>query len=201
MSRSQFPLFQSHLDLAHRYWQEIIRPGDHVVDATCGNGHDTLALAKMAITPEKGRVTAIDIQPNAIEATKKLVQTQLSYEITSRIDFVTGCHSFLENQFPRQSIKLIVYNLGYLPGTDKSLTTNVHTTWQSIQEALELIAYGGAISVTCYPGHPEGKLEEDYLIQQVALLDPKEWSCCHHRWLNRRSSPSLLLLQRKVFTT
>jgi len=94
-------------------------------------------------------------------------------------------------------VRLITYNLGYLPGGgDKSLTTKVETTVESVRKALKLIQAGGAISITLYPGHSEGQREETQLLSFIKKLTPLEWNCCHHQWLNRNKSPSLLFIQK-----
>lgn len=195
--RQQFVAFQSHLDLAHRFWGDIVTPGDCVIDATCGNGHDTAVLCRLALTPTSGWVCAIDIQAKALELTKGLLQSQLAPTLMSRVNFALGCHAFLLAKSSLQP-KLIVFNLGYLPGGDKSLTTNAHTTLQGISAAQSLLMPGGAISITCYPGHPEGAVEEKLLLDEVAKLSPQEWSCSWHRWLNRSKAPGLLFLQKVI---
>lgn len=191
-----YPLFQSHIELAHQYWEELIKMGDIVVDATCGNGQDTLFLAKQAVTNDAGILYAIDIQDQAIELTKKLLVANLPHELFERIKFIKGCHSIFPREIIPESVSLIVYNLGYLPGGDKHLTTMQDTTLMSIKNAFPLIKKGGAISITCYPGHTEGKIEEDLLLKFTSTLDPREWSCTHHQWINRNKAPSLLLLQK-----
>lgn len=185
-----FPLFQSHLDLAHSYWKELLSEESTVIDATCGNGHDTLALAAM---PCK-KVVAIDIQEEAIESAKE----RLDPSFKDKVSFYKQCHSTFPDEAAPNSVQLIVYNLGYLPGGDKSQTTMAETTLLSIQNASLLLCRGGAISITCYPGHEEGALEEEKIIELVSQWSPKEWSCCHHRWLNRNRSPSLLLIQKNL---
>lgn len=172
-----FPLFRSHLDLAHDYWRRLIQPGDVVIDATCGNGHDTEYLATLT-----DQVYGIDIQLEAIEKTRARVPTA---------HLIHGSHS----TFPNVSPKLIVYNLGYLPSGDKSLTTLVDSTLESVQNGLKILSPGGALSITCYPGHPEGAVEEEALLAWSRTLDPKKYAVCFHQWLNRNKSPSLLFIQ------
>jgi tRNA1(Val) A37 N6-methylase TrmN6 len=199
MSRSQFALFQSHLDLAIHYWTRLLKPGDMAIDATCGNGWDSLTLAKICLTPSKGKIFAFDIQATAIEATQKLLSQELSNALRARVEMIHGNHTSFPTEIEHGSIQLIVYNLGYLPkGNNKLLTTQTESTLTSLEQALKLLANGGAISITCYPGHPEGAREEKALLAFAETLDPHLWSCCHHRWLNRRQSPSLLLLQKSV---
>jgi SAM-dependent methyltransferase len=194
--RSHFPFFQSHLDLAHDYWRHLVAAGDCVIDATCGNGHDSLLLAQLALTPDAGRLYALDIQPQAIAAAQMLVSGALPPAIVERIAFCLQSHAEFPADIAPASVKLIVYNLGYLPGGDKAITTSVESTVASILAAQELLLPGGVISITCYPGHAEGAREEDFLISHTRQLPPQLWSCTWQRWINRRHAPSLLLLQK-----
>lgn len=196
--RHSFPLFQSHLDLAHHFWQQCVRIGDCVIDATCGNGHDTLRLCQFALSTDKGKVYAIDIQSQAIESTRIFLDDHLSPELMKRVEFQQRCHSSFPDAILPKSIKLIVYNLGYLPGGNKAYTTQLETTLKSLDQAQELLIPGGVISVTCYPGHAEGAKEQDALVAYASHLSPIDWSCCQHIWLNRKLAPSLYLIQKKL---
>jgi hypothetical protein len=194
----RYPLFHSHIDLAHKHWKSLVKPGDTVIDATCGNGHDTLVLAQITLTNDSGQLFALDLQQEAIDASKQMLLGRLGRDLFDKIHFVKGCHSRFPETISPSSVKLIAYNLGYLPGGDKTKTTQTETTLESIKNAQELIQDGGLISITCYPGHNEGKREEDHIIEFTTKLDPKKWSCCHHRWSNRTNAPSLLLIQKRL---
>lgn len=197
MTRPLFPLFQTHLDLAHAYWNRLVQHGDIVVDATCGNGHDTLLLAELALAKDKGMVYGLDIQHAAITKTSQLIENHLPSQYLSRVKLLGQCHSTFPSEIEKESVKLIVYNLGYLPGSDKSITTMLTTTLQSLSSALDLLCSGGCISLTAYPGHTEGAHEEQALLRLLEGLDKQLWSCCHHRWVNRKAtSPSLFLIQK-----
>lgn len=197
--KAKFPLFQSHLDLVYSYWQKLVQTGDTIIDATCGNGLDTLKLAQLCLGKEKGWLYAIDILPKAIDLTQTHLRNMLDETILQRVRFVEGCHSNFPEEIQPESVKLIVYNLGYLPGGgDKTRTTMLETTLESVEKGMTLIQPGGAISLTLYPGHPEGRREEENIISFAKELDPLLWNCCHHQWPNRQKSPSLLLLQRKL---
>jgi tRNA G37 N-methylase Trm5 len=187
--RSTFKLFNSHLDLSHHYWSQIVPKDGFVIDATCGNGHDTLFLAKICF----GKIIAYDIQESAIQSTKKLLEKN-DIDL-SKIEFMHTSHEKFEN-IQDNSVDLIVYNLGYLPGSDKSVKTQPDTTLRSIKKALNLIKSSGAISITFYPGHPEGLEEQKNILAWASHIDPQVWSCCHHQWLNRRESPTLFLMQK-----
>ena len=192
---AKYPLFQSHIDLAHGLWKKIVKKGDLIIDATCGNGRDTLILAKLVFTSAQGALYAMDKQAKAIDSCQALLSKELPEEIFNKIHFVQGCHSRFPSEIALESASLIVYNLGYLPGGDKSQTTETKTTLLSLQKALPLLRKGGVISIACYPGHNEGMVEEEKLLEFTATLDPHLFSCCYHRWINRNLSPSLLIIQ------
>lgn len=196
--RSFFPIFSSHIDLAHHYWKRIIHPGDTVIDATCGNGKDLLVLAKAAIIEDRGRVFGLDLQQDALENSLNLLKEHLPENIVQRVSLLQRSHAEFPEECNRSSVKLIVYNLGYLPNGNKNLTTTASTTLVSVDNGLHLLENGGAISITCYPGHPEGKREEEALESWLKALNPKYYSVCHHRWLNRNLSPSLILIQKSL---
>lgn len=168
-----------------------------MIDATCGNGYDTLFLSTLVLDDKKkGRVIAIDKQQQAVENTQKLLKEKISPIFLDKIFVYKQCHSSFPFSIEKESVSLIVYNLGYLPGGNKTLTTTGSITLESLKAATSLIKREGAISVTCYPGHDAGKPEEEMVLDFAASLDPHEWSSCHHRWINRNSSPSLILIQR-----
>lgn len=177
----------NHLHLAHALWKQVVKPSDWVIDATCGNGKDTLILA--SLTPQGG-VIALDIQESAITKAKDNLPT----ETTSQVLFYQQSHAAFPPQAMAQPISLIVYNLGYLPGGDKTLTTSVSSTVQSLNAAMELIAKGGLISITCYPGHPEGKKEQSVLLEKAQQLCPEIWNVYHYYNLIRKTSPSLITI-------
>lgn len=177
-------------DFAHLIWQSLVQPGDTVIDATVGNGHDTLFLAKLLMG--QGHLFAYDIQPNALINTKSLLEKNLSEALQKPIELILGSHDSLKPCLA----KLIVYNLGYLPGSDKSVTTTSLSTLRSAKAALLLLCPGGAISFTCYIGHLGGKEEFESLYSWASMLSSKDYSVSHHSWLNREKAPSLLLISR-----
>lgn len=172
---------KSHIQQAHAVWRDHLRPTDIVIDATCGNGHDTLVLASLA-----HHVYALDIQKEALETTKKRLSGY------TNITYCHQCHSTL----PDVSPALIVYNLGYLPGGDKEVTTMTATTLRSLEQARTILAPGGMISITLYPGHREGEYETEAILKQLPSL--QSWQ---HRLIenkDRPTAPKLLLLTQNL---
>jgi len=178
------------ITLAHHYWELLLQPYDIVIDATCGNGKDTLKLATLV---PKGLVIGLDIQKEAIDKTAKITIDH------PHVHLFEQSHAEFPPLAYENKIKLIVYNLGYLPGSgNKNLTTFTHSTLISIKNSFNLLDKQGALSITCYPGHLEGQKEEKALLELIPLLSKKEWHVCYHKWVNRPSSPSLLLIQKQI---
>lgn len=189
--KKQYSLFQSHIDLAHAYWKQILEPGDVAIDATCGNGHDTFFLAELGLLD---KLYSFDIQAEALKNAALRLESLPSHTVS----FVHQSHETFPPEIQQGSIKLIVYNLGFLPGGDKNVTTMLASTMDSIRNAMNLLAPGGLISITCYSGHEEGAKEEMALKAFLSSLSPIEWSYSHQFWFNRKMAPSLILLQRAI---
>lgn len=191
-----FPLFSSHLELAHQTWHRLLSPGDTVVDATCGRGHDTLALSQLVLADGiSGYVWGLDIQPSALAATHRRLAATLTPQQLARVTLHLGDHATPPPALLSHSLKLVVYNLGYLPGGDKTLVTTSENTLLSLHTFASHITPGGAISVMCYVGHPGGQTECDAILAWASTL-PRHWNVCCHRWLNAENAPLWLLLQR-----
>lgn len=174
-----------HIPFAHHFWENTLSPQDFVIDATCGNGHDTLALARIV---HSGKVFAYDLQEAAIEKTRqKLIQEGLE----DRVKLFHQSHEAFEVILP-ESIQLIVYNLGYLPGGDKSVTTKTSTTLKSLKNALPLLKQGGILFMTLYPGHPEGLIEAEAVKEFAEQLPKEAWSVHHERFSERITAPRIL---------
>lgn len=194
----QFPLFQSPIDLAHQYWKQLLQPGDHAIDATCGNGKDTLMLAELLFSHSlEGSLIGMDIQAEAIERTRMLLGSYLSEKEQKRIFLYQQSHATFPAAAYQVPVRLIVYNFGYLPQGDKSITTLVESSITSLRAALHLLMPKGVISATLYPGHPEGMREQIAFLELAAHLDPSLWCVTWHTFPNRTLSPTLLLLQKQ----
>ena len=193
MTRPTFSLFQSHLDLAHTYWKNHLTPSAHVIDATCGNGHDSLFIAQCL---NGGSLYCLDIQKTAIESTKNLLEKKLPAGNSCSIHFFNQSHETFPKEIP--PCDLIIYNLGYLPGGNKTQTTGTSSTIQSFHNSIQLIKHKGLISITCYPGHAEGALEQEALLSIARSLSPQDYLVCHHTFENRKAAPSLLLVFKKT---
>lgn len=179
----------NHLKIAHLLWREHLKPGMTAVDATAGNGHDTLFLMGLVLGEDAGWVHAFDIQEAALTNTFELLKNE------PFADRVTLHHASHE-RFPDslREVDLIVYNLGYLPGGDKSITTMAESTLNSCKNALEILKTGGLLSLTLYPGHAEGCIEKNKLL---SWLETTTAYCVHHQPVNSPKAPTLITLVKR----
>lgn len=185
-----------HLLKAHTEWSQVVKPGDIAIDATCGNGHDTLVIAKMILTPTSGALYAFDIQAEAILKTKQKLLQHLPPEILNRIHLIHSCHTTIGDHLLPESVKLIVYNLGYLPGSNKTIITQTPDTLTSLEKALSLLTKDGLISITCYPGHLGGKEESEEILNFIDKLDSAKWSKTAYPGL-KTQNPILIFIKKK----
>ncbi len=182
--------------LALKIIGEYIKPGDVVVDATAGNGHDTLVLAKLAGTA--GKVYAFDVQPLALEQTKTLLEKEgFFHNCTLVLDSHENMGSYIP-EHEKKGLSAVVFNLGYLPGGQKEMTTQNGATLAAVEQALHLIRIGGIVAVTMYPGHPEGAAERESLLRFAKNLSQKTYHTAYLSFPNQKKSPpELLLITRK----
>jgi SAM-dependent methyltransferase len=188
MMFSNYAIWRSHLDVCHDIWSKLLKPSDIAIDATCGKGHDTAILAKLCY---QGKVWAFDNQKQAIDKTQNQL-TQMGLLANTAVTLHS--HETFPPDIAPESVKLIVYNLGYLPGGNKAHTTMSQITLQSVHNAMPLIMQGGAISITLYPGHAEGKREQNTLVQMASDLDPSLWQVGYLQWINRKNAPAIMCI-------
>ena len=150
--------------VAHQIIKEHFdgRGKDIAVDATCGNGHDTEFLARQQFK----QVLAFDVQERAIKATRH----RLGVAGLRNVQLIHDGHENLD-QYTSDCVDCVVFNLGYLPHGDKTITTLSKTSVQSLQKATELLADDGLITVLCYPGHGQGVIETGAIQNCLTALD------------------------------
>lgn len=162
-----------------------------LVDATAGNGHDTVFLARLAL-PEGGEVVAFDIQAQALEG----VQDRLTQE-DLHATLVCASHVELREHVPGD-VTAIMFNLGFLPGSDKAVVTRKDSTLAALEAAADLLAVHGVLSVHAYSGHPGGKEEVEAVAAWVRALPRKHWRAQAVSEANRSEKAEFLWLMEKV---
>ena len=192
--------------------ENYIRHDGIVIDATCGNGHDTLALAqhlwpdlaKAPGTDTCGLLLPFDVQPEAISATmQRLEDAGYGGLIGGRIVLINDSHENIKRHLSDiagddAGACLIMFNLGYMPGGDKSVTTTSKTTLEAVSDALLCLEPDGLICITMYNGHEAGAEEKQALLAFAGELDSHVYHVSFISMINQRNDPpEILLISRK----
>ena len=156
---------QAHRLIQEHFWSLDKNP-KHAVDATCGNGFDTVFLASWV----SEAVYAFDIQDIAIKNTQHKLQ---ELNLDKKVKLIKSGHETLSN-YIENPVDIIMFNLGYLPQADKSVTTLTETSIKALNSALALLSNNGILSLLCYPGHSEGK-KETVAIRKFLMNDSKKF--------------------------
>ena len=175
------------LEMAHDFLAQVITQEDIVVDATMGNGHDTLFLAKLA-----KQVYAFDIQEQALEKTSQRIQEAG----LTNVDLILQGHETVD-QFVTE-VKAAIFNLGYLPSADKSIITQPQTTLEALEKLCQMLVKGGRIAIMIYYGHEGGDIERDAVLDFVSQLPQQEYTATIYRTLNQINNPPFLVMIEKL---
>ncbi|ACB83752.1 class I SAM-dependent methyltransferase [Natranaerobius thermophilus] len=165
----------------------VISQGDRVVDATCGNGHDTEYLANRV--GDQGLVYAFDIQKQALETTWKRLQQEGLHE---RVRLLNKGHEKLIEDV-EGPVSCVMFNLGYLPGSDKKVVTEPQNTIRAIEGALSLLKAGGLLTIVLYPGHETGMIESQVVQDYLMRLDQTKFHTKKIISLNFKNNPPYLM--------
>ncbi len=183
--------FNNVLGIAKDIMKKRITRGNVVVDATIGNGYDTLLLAELV--GAEGKVYGFDIQKSAINKTKlKLIENNL----IDRVCIFKDGHENIDKHV-MVKVDLIVFNLGYLPGGDHDIVTKVETTIIALEKSLELLNENGLLLVTSYVGHNEGKTEDECIKEYFSCLDQKMFNVLKFEFINQINNPPILYCVEK----
>jgi methylase of polypeptide subunit release factors len=178
----------SQTELLHHLLKEQISPDDLCIDATCGNGFDTLFLARLL---PSGRVYAFDIQETALSRTKERLEQE---GLLDRVQLIHASHKTFPEFIQNSSIRVILYNLGYLPGSDKKVVTTKESTLESVENALKLLKQDGILALMLYTGHREGAEEAASLKEWAKKLPSHSYHVLHCHAMNRNFCPELMLI-------
>ena len=176
-----------------RFIREQVKKGDFFIDATMGNGNDTLLLSSLC--GETGNVLAFDIQEPALTHTKKLLET---HQALPNYRLVLDSHTNMRNYVPDESVSCIVFNLGYLPGGDHALATRSDTSIRALKDSLLLLKKGGMISLCIYSGGDSGFEERDAVLDWLSSLDSRKYLVLKTEYYNRPNHPPIPVMILKL---
>jgi methylase of polypeptide subunit release factors len=173
--------------------QGVVSEGDLAVDATAGNGHDTLFLA--SLVGDGGLIYAFDNQQRALDITRERLR---AHRLEQRVKLICDGHERMD-KYVTDRVKAVVFNLGYLPGGDHGKTTQSGTTMVAVEKSLNLLLPGGICAIAVYRGHEEGQREDALLREYLTSLDPRIYISVWVAAANQRNNPPLVwLVQKKM---
>lgn len=170
---------------------KIVNPGDTVIDATMGNGYDTLYLAKLV--GNAGKVYAFDVQEEALKSTKKKVERD---NLQCYVELILDGHENID-KYVKEEVSCVLFNLGYLPRAKHNIITKPETTLQALEKSLNLLKPNGVISIAIYTGHEGGMDEKNEVCQYLNNLDQNYYNVLHMNFTNQVNNPPELILVEK----
>ncbi|MBE6574142.1 MAG: hypothetical protein E7652_07095 [Ruminococcaceae bacterium] len=179
------------LTLHKQFLLPHIKQGDTVADFTMGNGHDTLWLSQQV--GEKGKVYAFDIQAQAVESTSKILEESGA---PKNYILIHDSHANAKEHI-KEKIKAGVFNLGYLPGGDKSITTKRDSTLLAVEAAIDLLDADGIVLIAVYPGHDEGTVEGNLLYEMLSQISRFKLCISQFKIINSPTSPFFYMIESK----
>jgi len=181
---------------AIRLAQELLLPkvarARCIVDATAGNGKDTLFLAENS--PEHGVIYAFDIQENAIEASRKRL---MEHNLDGKVQLILDSHANIR-PYINKPIDVAMFNLGYLPGKCHEKMTMAESTVSALTDVVDQLSVGGIISVVAYPGHNHGQEENNAVRKYIMTLQPKQFTVICIDMINHLNHPPILYMIEKI---
>ena len=173
-------------EIVHEAIKPHVTEGGLCIDATAGNGNDTLYLAKLVGV--EGQVIAFDIQEDPVANTEKRLQEQ---DMSERAKVVLDSHVNMASYAKENTVDCIVFNLGYLPGGDHKMATQANSSIEAMNVALKLLKKKGLLSVTIYSGGDSGFEEKDAVLSWLRQLDQRKYLVLVTEYYNRQNNPPI----------
>lgn len=167
--------------------RELVKNPQRIIDMTLGNGHDSYWLKEAYPQAE---LIGFDIQKKAIANSKKRL------EAFEKVELYLESHDKILD-FVKEEVDFAIYNLGFLPGGDKEITTEKETVISSLKDLLSLLKRGGLVLMTCYPGHLEGRKEGEAVEEFLLELNQREYTVSKFQFINQINNPPCVFSVQK----
>ena len=178
---------------SHEIISRTVKPGDHVIDATCGNGGDTLFLAGLA--GREGRVYSFDIQQEALDRTSDKLRKEGLYDM---VELIHDSHEHMDD-YVKVKVRCVMFNLGYLPGGDHSIGTKGESTIAAVRKAMKLLMVNGIITIVVYYGGDSGFDEKEEVLEFINTIDCRQFTVSKTEFVNQINCPPILICIEKLF--
>lgn len=188
-------IIKNSLGQSHEMIKKIVASGDTVVDATAGNGNDTVFLAGLA--GEGGKVYSFDIQKEAVEETEKKLR---ELNLLNRVELIQDGHQNMD-KYIKEKVKAVMFNLGYLPGGNHSIGTRWETTIEAVEKSMNLLEVNGIVAIVVYYGRDSGFEEKERLMEYIKTIDCKKYTVMRIDFVNQINCPPILICIEKLLET
>ena len=185
----KYKIINNTISISKDILNQFVKEGDIALDATVGNGFDTLDLARLV--GRSGKVYGFDIQKIAIENTKALLNLN---GLLDKVILINDSHENIENYIFEQ----LDLCIGYLPNGDKNIKTSPSSTVISVFKALKLLKQNGILIVISYIGHQGGQEENNVLEAMLRQLNQKKYNVLKNEFINQKNSPPILYIVEKA---
>ena len=179
----------SALDIIKRAISENVQEGDICIDATAGRGNDTLFMA--SLVGDSGHVTAFDIQSEAVESTKALLE---GAGLSHRADVRLQSHAQMDQLFEEGTVSCITFNFGWLPKGDHSISTKKESSLEAIEKGLKLLKKDGIMTLIIYYGRDTGFEEKDAILDYLPKIDSEKYTVLEMPFVNRPNCPPIPII-------
>ncbi len=180
------------ITFAHTFLTQHLRAPQLCIDATCGNGHDTLFLAQLM--PENGRLIALDIQPEAIAQTEACLSR--AGILPTQYQLHCADHANLAQYAAQGTADAILFNFGWLPGADHAVFSGEDSSLPALDAALRTLKKGGILSAILYSGEGIGHAEKEAILHWMRALPLTEYTvltCQFANWADTAPLPCFVL--------
>ncbi|HWR28213.1 MAG TPA: class I SAM-dependent methyltransferase [Negativicutes bacterium] len=174
------------IDASRMFLEPVLAQAGCVVDATAGNGHDVLFFCRNTLP--NCRIWAFDIQLVAINSCAALLK---KHDFHSKVNLVQADHATL-NEYVREPVDAAIFNLGYLPGKDHTITTTPLSLAAALDALIGLLATDGRIAIVAYPGHEPGRMEVEFLESYLSACPQSLYVISRLSFINQRNDPAIL---------
>lgn len=182
----------SAVQAAHILLLAKVRQSAVLLDATAGNGGDTLFLAENSSAT--ARIFAFDIQQEALHHTYARLCAQ---GLERKVELILDNHAALD-RYIDCGIDAAIFNLGYLPGADHELTTIWESTAEALEKTLQKLTLNGILVVTAYPGHAAGQIEQQNLEEYLMKLPKASFVAAKYQMINHAATAPVCYMVERV---
>lgn len=185
-------LLTNSLAISHEFVRKAVKQGDIAVDATMGNGNDTLLLARLV--GDKGRVYSFDIQDIALKNTINKLKEAGAPDC---VELIKDGHENIDIYVPK-GIRAVMFNLGYLPKGDHRISTKAGTTIKALEKSMKLLIDGGIIAMVIYYGGDSGFEEKEAVMEYIKTIDCRRYSVLVCDFVNQINCPPIAVCIEKL---